>query len=66
MAALNNMPAVQFDGDDYLWADRYTEFGTLNGSKTVFFVVRVRSGDGGYVFDNLQSLDLDPEISPAR
>ncbi|MCA8973479.1 MAG: exo-alpha-sialidase [Planctomycetes bacterium] len=43
--------AVEFDGDDYLWADRTTEFGTLTAAKTVFFVSRVRSADGGYVFD---------------
>jgi len=51
LAAAGGPPAVEFDGDDYLWADRTTEFGTLAGDKTVFFVVRVRSGDGGYVFD---------------
>ncbi|MFM1872849.1 MAG: hypothetical protein RL398_2271 [Planctomycetota bacterium] len=46
---------VDFDGDDYLWADASTEFGTLAGAKTVFFVCRVRSGDGGYVFDGTTS-----------
>jgi len=51
LGAAGGPPAVEFDGDDYLWADRATEFGTLAGDKTVFFVVRVRSGDGGYVFD---------------
>lgn len=44
-------PAVEFDGNDYLWSNDSNEFGTLAGAKTVFFVARVRSADGGYVFD---------------
>lgn len=47
----NRPSAVAFDGDDYLWANDSSEFGTLAGAKTVFFVARVRSADGGYVFD---------------
>ena len=49
-------PAVEFDGDDYVWADAGAEFGALPGDKTVFFVARVRSGDGGYVFDGTDAL----------
>ena len=49
-------PAVEFDGDDYVWADKNAQFGTLAGDKTVLFVARVRSADGGYVFDGTTAL----------
>ena len=49
--AADGAPAIEFDGDDYLWADAGAEFGAMAGDKTVFFVARVRSADGGYLFD---------------
>ncbi len=51
-AAANGLPAVDFDGNDYLWADSGAEFGTLTGAKTIFAVVEVDDADGGYVFDS--------------
>jgi len=51
LATASAPSAVEFDGDDYIWANDAAEFGTLAGPKTVFFVARVRSADGGYVFD---------------
>ena len=52
LTAANGLPAVDFDGDDYLWADSGAEFGTLAGPKTLLLVVEVDSADGGYVFDS--------------
>ena len=43
--------AVSFDGDDYVWGESSTQFGTLRGAKTIFIVGRVRSADNGYFFD---------------
>lgn len=50
-SAANGLPAVELDGDDYIWGDAASEFGQLSGPKTVLLVARVRSADGGYVFD---------------
>ena len=47
----NGLPAVTFDGDDYIWANGSTEFGTVAGGKTMFVVVRVDTPNNGYVFD---------------
>jgi sialidase-1 len=51
-SAANGLPAVDFDGNDYLWGDSGAEFGTLAGSKTILAVVEVDTADGGYVFDS--------------
>ncbi len=48
----NGYPAVEFDGNDYLWGDSSGEFGAIAGDKTFFFVVQVHVADGGYVFDS--------------
>ena len=50
--ALTGNAAVGFDGNDYLWADKVAEFGSLAGAKTVFVVARADLADGGYVFDS--------------
>ncbi len=50
----NGMPAVEFDGDDYIWAAS-TEFGTVSEPRTIFAVVRVDAANGGYVFDSSSS-----------
>ncbi len=49
----NGHPAVEFDGDDYIWADGAAEFGTMTTGKTILFVVEVDSlNNTGYVFDS--------------
>ncbi len=50
----NGMPAVEFDGDDYIWAAS-AEFGTVTEPRTIFAVVRADSANGGYVFDSSSS-----------
>jgi hypothetical protein len=51
--AANGQPALEFDGDDYLWADRQAEFGTITTGKTVFAVAEVDPANlDGYVFDS--------------
>ncbi|HIE69907.1 MAG TPA: hypothetical protein EYP98_06895, partial [Planctomycetes bacterium] len=37
LATASTPSAIEFDGDDYIWANDSTEFGTLAGPKTVFF-----------------------------
>jgi sialidase-1 len=49
-AIANDLPAIQFDGDDHIWGDGSGGFGTLAGAKTVFFVSRVRRPNT-YIFD---------------
>ena len=49
----NGMPAVEFDGNDYIWASsNAAEFGILSQSRTIFTVTRVDVADGGYIFDS--------------
>lgn len=50
----NGMPAVEFDGDDYIWAAS-SEYGTVTNPRTIFAVVRADAADGGYVFDSSSS-----------
>ncbi|MCP3915010.1 MAG: hypothetical protein GY711_05605 [bacterium] len=45
-------PALVFGGDDYIWADGATEFGTVASSKTIFVVFRTDTLSNGYVFDS--------------
>ncbi len=46
-------PVVNFDGDDFIWANNAAEFGTLVGEKTIFVAARVDdSSNGGYLFDS--------------
>jgi sialidase-1 len=52
----NGMPAVEFDGNDYIWGNSgASEFGTLDSGRTVFIVARADSADGGYLFDSSTS-----------
>jgi hypothetical protein len=52
-AGLNGMPALEFDGDDFIWGSNGAEFGVLSGGKTVFVVCEVGTGDlNSYVFDS--------------
>ncbi|MGA1018248.1 MAG: exo-alpha-sialidase, partial [Phycisphaerales bacterium] len=52
----NGMPAVDFDGDDFLWsANASSEFGVLSSPHTVIVVCRPTSADGGYIFDSSSS-----------
>ncbi|MBL6720458.1 MAG: hypothetical protein ISQ08_03510 [Planctomycetes bacterium] len=49
-------PVVNFDGDDFIWANNAAEFGTLVGEKTIFVAARVDdSSNGGYLFDSSSS-----------
>ncbi len=52
----NGMPAVSFDGNDYLWSANSTaEFGVITTSRTIVCVSRVAVADGGYIFDSSSS-----------
>lgn len=52
----NGMPAVEFDGNDYIWsASSASEFGTLSTDRTIFVVARADSVNGGYIFDSSSS-----------
>jgi len=51
----SGMPAVEFDGDDFIWANQTTEFGTISTARTIFAVVRPDAANGGYVFDSCTS-----------
>ena len=49
----NGDPAVDFDGNDYIWAaNATTEFGVITSARTVVCVVRPTSANGGYIFDS--------------
>jgi hypothetical protein len=49
----NAVPAVEFDGDDFIWAANSSEFGPLGGAKTILIVCEVDSNDvGAYIFDS--------------
>ncbi len=55
-AAVNGLPALDFDGDDFIWGDNAAEFGTLAGAKTIFAVCEVDAADlNSYVFDSSSS-----------
>ncbi len=52
----NGMPAVSFDGNDYLWSANSTaEFGVITTPRTIVCVSRVAVADGGYIFDSSSS-----------
>ncbi len=54
--AANGMPALEFDGDDYLWGDNAVEFGTISGAKTILVVAEVDPVNfDGYIFDSSSS-----------
>ncbi len=49
---VNFHPALQFDGDDAIWGDEVSEFGTITEARTIFVVARVAAGnDAVYLFD---------------
>ena len=50
-AFANGHPAVDFDGDAYIWGNNSGEFGTITGAKTIFIVTRADAASGGYAFD---------------
>jgi len=50
--SLEENPAVSFDGNDYIWCEPNSTWGTLGGDKTFFVAVRCNVADGGYVFDS--------------
>jgi len=51
--AANGRPALEFDGDDFIWANQTTEFGELSGAKTIFIVSEVDTNDvNSYLFDS--------------
>ena len=49
----NGDPAVDFDGNDYIWsANTAVEFGVITAARTVICVSRPVSANGGYIFDS--------------
>ncbi|MFZ9881238.1 MAG: exo-alpha-sialidase [Phycisphaerales bacterium] len=55
-ALANGRPAVDFDGDDYIWtANQSAEFGVITTARTVIAVSRPVAADGGYIFDSSSS-----------
>ena len=50
----NGLPALDFEGNDYIWGDQ-SQFGTIQGAKTIFVACQITSPDGGYVFDGCSS-----------
>ena len=51
----NGAACLEFDGNDFIWANQTTEFGTISTSRTIFAVARVDVANGGYVFDSCTS-----------
>lgn len=51
----NGYPALAFQGGKYLWGNQSSEFGSIPGAKTLFFVAKTDSADGGYLFDGVTS-----------
>ncbi|MCP4093400.1 MAG: hypothetical protein GY747_08125 [Planctomycetes bacterium] len=51
--AVNGLPAIEFDGNDYIWGDNSSEFGTISSGKTIFVVSEVDTANiDGYIFDS--------------
>jgi hypothetical protein len=48
----NGAASVEFNGDDFIWANQTTEFGQISTGRTIFAVTRVDVANGGYVFDS--------------
>ena len=52
-ALANGDPAVDFDGNDYIWAaNSVTEFSVITAPRTIISVSRPVSANGGYIFDS--------------
>ncbi len=52
----NGSPAVDFDGNDYIWAANLAaEFSVITSARTVICVSRATSTNGGYIFDSSSS-----------
>ena len=51
----NGSASVEFNGNDFVWANQSTEFGTISTGRTIFAVTRADVADGGYVFDSCTS-----------
>ena len=51
--AANGAPALEFDGNDFIWANQTTEFGEIAGAKTMFIVAEVDTTEvNSYIFDS--------------
>ncbi len=71
--AANAWPALSFDGDDAIWGNESTEFGTMTEERTIFLVARVDPGqDACYLLDSANSfgrnsfLTGQPNFHPGR
>jgi hypothetical protein len=51
----SGMPSVEFDGNDFIWANQTTEFGQIDTARTMFLVVRMDVDNDGYLFDSCTS-----------
>ncbi len=51
-AAGSGMPSVEFDGDDYIWANQVDEFGKITTGRTIFIVARMDVINNGHLFDS--------------
>lgn len=52
----NGKPAVDFDGNDYLWsANTAAEFGVITSARTIICIARPVAANGGYIFDSSSS-----------
>ncbi|MEY3027056.1 MAG: hypothetical protein RLZZ238_1953 [Planctomycetota bacterium] len=52
----NGAPAVDFDGNDYIWAaNSAAEFSVITTARTIIAVTRVVNPNGGYIFDSSSS-----------
>ena len=55
-ALANGAPAVDFDGNDYIWAaNTAAEFSVISAPRTIIAVSRVAAANGGYIFDSSSS-----------
>ena len=49
------VPSLEFNGDDFIWANQTTEFGTIDTGRTIFIVARMDVDNDGYLFDSCTS-----------
>jgi hypothetical protein len=48
----SGMPSLEFNGDDFIWANQTTEFGEITTARTIFIVTRMDVDNYGYLFDS--------------
>ena len=54
---INGKPALQFDGDDFIWgAQTADDWGTIESARTMLIVARPDIIDSGYLFDSSSSV----------